>query len=101
MSGTEGMDVNAAFRRLRALDKDLQARKINKDDRATMLISACISEGFTAGRQITGALAAIGLNRRHAGMRLMAGLQDEPVWPNWGRREDGTYYVPERRSPEV
>ena len=94
MSEDGNFDVNAAFRRLRALDRVLQDRKVNKDDRATMLINACIDVGFTAGPRITGALHTIGLNKRHAGMRLMAGLQVEPVWPYWGRREDGTYFVP-------
>ena len=99
MSKPIDMDVNAAFRRLRALDRTLLECKVNKDERATMLISACICEGFTAGRRITGALERLGLNRQHAGIRLMAGLQDDPEWPYWGRRDDGTYYVPDGVPP--
>lgn len=87
-------DINAVFRRLRAFDESLLMAKANKHDRAHLLINACISEGLNTGSRITGALERLGLNRHHAGICLAGGLQREPLWPNWGRREDGTYYAP-------
>ena len=101
MSEPIEIDVTAVFRCLRALDRTLRERKVNKHDRATMLINACICEGFTAGRRITGALEKLGLDRQHAGISLIVGLQNEPEWPYWGRRDDGTYYVPDRVLPDV
>ncbi len=95
------LDINAVFRRLRAFDQSLIAGKANKHDRAHMLINACISEGIDTGTRITGALEKLGLNRQHVGIRLTEGIQNEPEWPNWGRRDDGTYYAPPRPTPDV
>lgn len=101
MSEPIEIDVSAVFRRLRALDQALQDSKVNKHDRATMLINACINEGLISGRRITGALATLGFNRQHAGIQLEDGFRKEPEWPYWGRRDDGTYYVPERALPDL
>ena len=95
------IDATAVFRDLRELDKRLMDSKVKKHDRATVLINACISAGFTSGRRITGALATLGFNRRHAGIQLKAGFRNEPEWPYWGRRDDGTYYVPDKSLPNV
>lgn len=94
MSQLSEIDVNAVFRRLRALDEKLLTDKVNNNDRVHMLINACISEGLNTGPRITGHLESLGLNRRHAGILLAKGRMREPLWPNWGRREDGTYYAP-------
>lgn len=94
-------DATALFRRLRALDQALVDSKVKKHDRATMLINACISEGLISGRRITGALATLGFNRRHAGIQLEDGFRNEPEWPYWGRRDHGTYYAPDKMLPDV
>ncbi len=101
MNGPEEMGVNAAFRRIRALDRTLLDRTVNKEERATLLIRECIKEGFSTGMRITGVLAKIGHNKRYVGMRLKAGLQQNPVYPYWGKRDDGTYFVPEPVLPEI
>jgi hypothetical protein len=73
--------------------RDLE-RHLTKHDRAHMLINACIGEGVDTGCRIVGVLAALGFDKRHAGIALKNGLQRDPEWPNWGRSEDGRYYAP-------
>jgi hypothetical protein len=85
--------VGDTFRRLREFNNELIRTKANKDERVDALINACISEGFNHGKRITGAIKALGYNRRHAGMRLNAGTRSEPEWPYWGKSDDGTYYA--------
>lgn len=84
----------ALITRLGALDLSLQDDPKNKHDRAHVLINACIAEGIVHGSHIVDVLAGIGFNRRHIGMTLKQGIQRNPVWPHWGRHEDGTYYAP-------
>lgn len=101
MSMPADADINAVFRSLRALDQSLLDGKVNKNDRATTLISACIAEGFDTGKRIIGVLVRLGFNGQHVGMQLKHGLQRTPEWPNWGCRDDGTYYVPDKVPPSL
>lgn len=96
MSLPEDADINAVFSSLRGLDQVLLDGKVNTNDRAIMLISACIAEGFDTANRIVGVLGRLGFNRRHVGLMLKHGLQRTPEWPNWGRHYDGTYFVPDR-----
>ncbi|QIG53755.1 hypothetical protein G6N82_05945 [Altererythrobacter sp. BO-6] len=85
----------ALITRLGALDLSLQDNKVNTNDRVLALISACITEGVDQGPSIVEVLARLGFDRRHVGLTLNKGIQQVPVWPNWGRRDDGRYYVPD------
>lgn len=99
MSLPDDADINALFRSLRALDQSLLDSDVNKNDRAAMLISACIAEGIDTGKRIVGVLVRLGFTGQHVGMMLKYGLQRTPAWPNWGRRDDGTYFVPDQVLP--
>jgi hypothetical protein len=86
------------LQRLQDLRTALSADGVNKNDQAAMLINALIEEGIDTGPRRVGALTELGFNQKHAGMMLRTGLKLKPKWPNWGRRKDGTYYLPPRAS---
>lgn len=88
------IDTDAIILRLRDLDEALMARKLNKHERANMLISSCIDEGVDSGSRIVGLLRELGFDRQHVGMLLKGGIQRHPEWPNWGRTDAGAYFVP-------
>ena len=85
---------------LRALDAVLIGSGANKNDRADLLINTCIGHGITAGPKIVATLVYLGFDQRHVGARLGGAIKVEPVWPYWGRHEDGTYYAAPAPSPE-
>lgn len=89
---TVSRDINAVFRRLRALDRQLAPD--TKHDRVHALIGACVSEGIDRGSRITGALAKLGYNKRHVGKTLHDGLRPGPEGVHWYRSADGTYHLP-------
>lgn len=87
--------IDKVLERLRGLDVRLVRDGINRNDRAHVLIAACIHEGIDSGPDIVAALVRLGFNGKHAGIMLKANIQREPVWPNWGRRDCGQYFIPE------
>ncbi|NYT40774.1 hypothetical protein HZY97_08405 [Sphingomonas sp. R-74633] len=78
-------ELNAIFRSLRALKRQHE-KSMNDDELAELLIGAAIFHGFDQGRRITGALATLEMNRRHAGIILkrLTGVR-------WHRSDDGRY----------
>lgn len=93
-SNLSGPEFNALFANLRDLDSYLAAEGSNKHERARLLINTCISGGIIAGTNIVGVLVKLGFDRKHVGIALKAGTHRAPEWPDWGRRDDGTYHVP-------
>lgn len=77
--------LNAIFQSLRQL-KWRHEKTMNKDQLAVLLIGAVIIHGFDRGNRITGALARLGMNRRHAGIIL-----DRHAGSLWQRGDDGRY----------
>lgn len=78
-------ELNAVFRRLRR-PKAQHETTMNKDELAELLIGAAILEGFDGGNRITGTLATLGMNRRHAGIIL-----DRLTEVRWRHEKDGRY----------
>lgn len=60
------------YQRLERLD-DARDPKMNKNDRAYVLIAACIDEGINTVPQIIEAVAPLGFNKRHLGALLTQG----------------------------
>lgn len=83
---------------LKALDAKLAKDRVNKHDRAQVLINECIANGIVTGPSIVGVLVSLGFNGKHAGMMLQDGLRARPEGLNWGRSNDGNYYVPKSSS---
>lgn len=77
--------LNAIFQSLRQL-KWRHEKAMNKDELAELLIGAVISHGFDRGNRITGALARLDMNKRHAGIIL-----SRYVGRLWQRGEGGRY----------
>lgn len=65
----------------------------NKHELATILIGACIMEGFDTGKRITGALEKLGFNKQHAGKMLADGVGVDPQHYYWRRTPQGTYIM--------
>lgn len=68
---------------------------VNTNERAEMLINSAIQAGLENGKDIVKVLVKLGFHPRHAGMMLRGGIEMEPTWPFWGRRDDGTYFAPD------
>ncbi len=83
-------DINAVFRRLRALDADC-GPDANQRDRVIVLIAACIEEGFTEGTRIIGAIARLDFNKQFVGMQLVKNAGNDPTRHRWRKLDDGTY----------
>jgi hypothetical protein len=80
-------EMDEIFRKLRAMKVECTG-KMNKHDRAIVLITMCITEGLYRGQQIARTLGAIGLNRQHVGKLL----KDE-TGNFWERLESGRYVL--------
>ena len=63
----------------------------NKHDQATVLITALIGDGVTAGPDIVAMCKRLGLNPNHVGMTLRNDTGRNPVRHNWQRDEQGRY----------
>jgi hypothetical protein len=83
-------DVNAIFRRLRALLKRF-GRKRHSNEAAEALIGACIVEGFATRWQIVGALARLEFKAKHIHDILNRFEGDDASLHRW-RCEDGERY---------
>ena len=92
--------TEAVLDRLQCLDQGLQTQGVKRPDRARVLINACIEEGIVSGPSIVSTLVALGFNQQHVGLTLKKGKRN-PLWPEWGRQTDGTYYVPEPGTPTL
>lgn len=82
----------AMFRRLRNLTCELDAVS-NANDRATVMIAACIEEGMNEAPRIFGAMERLGFNRRHAAIILNERHGDDTSRHWWSRDESGLYAV--------
>ncbi len=65
----------------------------NKHDRATVLISAAISEGVNTGSAIVALGGQVGLNKQHVGFILQREAGSDPVRHHWRRDERGIYHL--------
>ena len=83
-------DINAVFRRLRALDADC-GPNANQYDRVIVLIAACIEEGLTEGKRIVGVIAQIGFDRQFVGIVLTKNAGNDSARHLWRKLDDGTY----------
>lgn len=81
------------------LDRYLADQGARKNDRARLLINACIAGGTNTGPEIIAVLVGLGFNGSHVGITLGKTVQDTPVWPNWGRNADGTYFTVDMAEP--
>jgi hypothetical protein len=97
LSGTEFDNLFGSLLSLRA---HLRKTSADKHSQVDLLINACITGGVNTGTNIVGVLASLGFDRKHAGIRLTAGVQYDPEWPYWGRRSDGKYYAPSEEQPD-
>ncbi|MXO74822.1 hypothetical protein GRI40_06260 [Altererythrobacter aerius] len=93
-----GAEFNSLFGRLLSLQAHLRKSGADKHSQVDLLINAGIAGGLTTGTDIVGVLVRLGFDRKHAGIRLKAGVQHEPDWPYWGRLGDGTYYAPDEEQ---
>jgi hypothetical protein len=83
-------DSRSTFRRLRALKASLPGR-VNKHDKAIVLIAACIEEGINTRGRIGIVLEHIGMDRSHVMIILNEGTGNDPNRHRWNRDENGTY----------
>ena len=73
---------------LAALDTVLQAREVNRNERATILIAECLGPGPMLGPEVLDRLQQLGFNRRHVGIRL-----ERDKGGPWRRTDDGHYHL--------
>ncbi|WP_156457483.1 hypothetical protein [Altererythrobacter sp. Root672] len=76
------------YDRLRKLLRDCGP---NKHDQAIVLITACVEEGITQGRDIVRTLQALGLNAQHVGKTLSDGTGNQPERHRWRKDAAGCY----------
>jgi hypothetical protein len=84
--------TKALFDGLRQLKRDCSPTS-TKDELAMILIKACIYDGLDTGPRIVGALATLGLNKKHAGIVLSRWVGNDPERYHWQRNADGRYSV--------
>lgn len=77
---------DASLSALSAFDADLKAKGINMNDRAIVLIQACLAEGFNNGRAIREQLLPLGFEDQH--LRL---LMHKGKGQHWLRSVEGVY----------
>lgn len=82
-------EVNATFRRLRALKASFGS-KPNKEERTTAMIGAMIAEGFTTRARIVGASRKLDLNQSHVVIMLENRTGTDPQYHLW-TFDDGQY----------
>lgn len=85
-------EVDAIFRRLRTLKKDLRPH-VDSHLLAIEMIKAIISEGWNTGPRIVGTMTQLGFNKKHAGSTLGKNRGNNPERHYWRREEDGHYVV--------
>lgn len=78
------------FDRLSALLRNI-ASGTNKNDQATALISACITEGVVAEKKIIGLVSHFGFKPYHVVNMLKYGTGVDPASGHWRRNQDGTF----------
>lgn len=81
-------EPQALYAGLRKLMRDCGS---NKHHQAIVLITACIGEGITQGRDIVRTLQRLGLNAQHAGKTLAEGIGDQPDRHRWSKGASGRY----------
>lgn len=77
---------DASLSDLSAFDAKLRGRGINMNDRAIVLIQACLAEGFDNGRTIRDQLRPLGFEDQH--LRL---IMHKGKGQHWLRSHDGIY----------
>ena len=82
-------DYAAAFSRLKDLHTSIA--DCNANDRATVMIEACISAGYRTERDIVRALTQLGFKSRHAAIVLRTGAGRSAQAHRWGKGGDGRY----------
>jgi hypothetical protein len=65
----------------------------NKNDRAIVLITACISDGVNTGREIIARGVSLGLDPAHVALILSKDAGSNPDRHRWQRGGDGVYYL--------
>lgn len=83
-----GRETTAAYERLRALLNSLPA---NKNDRAIVLIKACIMEGICIDRKIVSVLVHLGFDNFHAGAMLHRHTRGKGSTAHWSKGADGRF----------
>lgn len=78
--------------RLKALLRDtLATDQFGKNDKAILVIIACIEGGITKGSDIVKIGSDLGLKPRSMGIQLAKGKSIIPKPNRWFKREDGSY----------
>ena len=83
-------EVNRIFRELRALNE--ACKSANDNDRAIILIHACIDNGLNSRRRIRGALGKLDFKLDHAVIILNTGTGGNPSRHRWYRDTNGIYH---------
>lgn len=66
----------------------------NKNDRAIVLITACISDGVNTGPEIIASGVRLGLHAAHVALILNKDAGNSPGRHRWRRDDQGTYSLP-------
>ena len=92
-------EVDATFRRLRALKKALRPH-LDSNLLASEMIKAVITEGWDTGPRIRGTMKQLGFNEDHAGITLAKNRGYDPKRHHWSRGDDHRYIVHEDEAGE-
>jgi hypothetical protein len=66
----------------------------SKNDRAIVLITACISDGVNTGKEIIARGVRLGLHPAHVALTLNKDAGNNPDRHRWRRDDQGTYSLP-------
>lgn len=73
------------------LDAELIASGCNKNDRAFILLQACLDEGSCAGSELRKKLGELGFDRTHVRIMLEKNAGTSPKWSKWQQLADDWY----------
>lgn len=87
---TSDEKFNDLLEGLRWLDNEC-GPSVNKNDRATVLIHACLDQGGNTRAQIMALLKPLGFDYRHIAIILKAGTGNDPAHHRWQQDDNGVY----------
>lgn len=90
VADTSDEKFNDLLEGLRWLDNEC-GPSVNKNDRATVLIHACLDQGANTRAQIMALLKHLGFDYRHIAIILKAGTGNDPSRDRWRQLPDKTF----------